>query len=174
MKIEMMILDVDGILTDGKKYYGVDGMPFAKTFCDKDFTAIKRLRGAGIKVCFLSGDNRINQAMAENRNIDFYYARGRDKATYVEEFEKKYNVSREHMAYVGDDLFDINIMKAVGFSYCPADAPNKVKCFATKVLDGQNGGQNFVMNLVDMLLEQGLVRDCTLEDIERLDENEKF
>ena len=169
-----MILDVDGILTDGKKYYGLDGMPFAKTFCDKDFTAIKRLRGAGVEVCFLSGDNRINQAMAENRNIDFYCARGRDKAAYIEDFEKKYNVNRMHMAYVGDDLFDINIMKEVGFSYCPADAPNKVKCCATKVLDGSNGGQNFVMSLVDMLLEQGLVNDCEMEDIERLDKNEKF
>jgi len=174
MKIKMMILDVDGILTDGKKYYGLDGMPFAKTFCDKDFTAIKRLRGAGVEVCFLSGDSRINQAMAENRNIDFYCARGRDKATYIEDFEKKYNVSRAHMAYVGDDLFDVSIMKSVGASYCPCDAPRKVKEAATEVLENRPGGNNFVMHLVDKLLADGKVLDCTLEDIERLDKDEKF
>jgi len=174
MKIKMIILDIDGILTDGKKYYGLDGMPFAKTFCDKDFTAIKRMRGAGVEVCFLSGDNRVNEAMAKNRNIDFYYARGRDKSTFVEEFESKYKIDRKHMAYVGDDLFDINIMKEVGFSYCPGDAPEKVKEVATQILEGCNGGQNFVMKLVDTLLKQKLVPDCTLEDIERLDKNEKF
>ena len=174
MKIKMIILDIDGILTDGKKYYGLDGMPFAKTFCDKDFTAIKRMRGAGVKICFLSGDNRVNEAMAKNRNIDFYYARGRDKATFVEGFEERYGIDREHMAYVGDDLFDINIMKKVGFSYCPDDAPEKVKEAATQTLEGCSGGQNFVMKFVDAILRQNLVPDCTLEDIERLDKNEKF
>ena len=78
--INLVILDIDGVLTDGRKYYDKNGMPFAKTYCDKDFTAIKRLRGAGVSVCFLSGDNVVNEAMAKNRNIDFYYARGKDKA----------------------------------------------------------------------------------------------
>ena len=87
-KIELVVLDIDGILTDGKKYYDQSGMPFAKTYCDKDFTAIKRLRGAGINVCFLSGDENVNKAMAENRNIDFYSARGKDKADFIPIFEK--------------------------------------------------------------------------------------
>ena len=73
MLIELLVLDIDGVLTDGKKYYGLDGLPFAKTYCDKDFTAIKRVRGAGISVCFLSGDERVNKAMAKNRNIDFLF-----------------------------------------------------------------------------------------------------
>ena len=88
--IKLVILDIDGILTDGRKYYGLDGIPFAKTYCDKDFTAIKRLRGAGVKVCFLSGDERVNKTMAINRNIDFYSARGKDKADFITEFEKTY------------------------------------------------------------------------------------
>ena len=44
--IELVILDIDGVMTDGRKYYGVDGIPFAKTYCDKDFTGIKRLSHA--------------------------------------------------------------------------------------------------------------------------------
>ena len=66
-KVELVILDIDGVMTDGRKYYGVDGVPFAKTYCDKDFTAIKRIRGAGVPVCFVSGDENVNKAMAENR-----------------------------------------------------------------------------------------------------------
>ena len=55
MKIKLVILDVDGVMTDGRKYYGVDGMPFAKTYCDKDFTAIKRLRSRRKSVYFIGG-----------------------------------------------------------------------------------------------------------------------
>ena len=81
--IRLVILDIDGVLTDGKKYYGLDGMPFAKTYCDKDFTAIKRLKGSGVQVCFLSGDEKVNLPMAKNRNIPFYSARGKNKAEFV-------------------------------------------------------------------------------------------
>lgn len=102
--IKLVILDIDGIMTDGKKYYGLDGIPFAKTYCDKDFTAIKRLRGANVDVCFLSGDERVNMAMAKNRNIDFYSARGKDKADFVEMFEEKYQTTKQDMLYIGDDL----------------------------------------------------------------------
>lgn len=70
--IKLLVLDVDGILTDGKKYYGIDGIPFAKTFCDKDWTSIKRFQALGIPVVFLSGDTRINESVAKNRNIPIY------------------------------------------------------------------------------------------------------
>ena len=120
--IKLAILDIDGIMTDGRKYYGLDGIPFAKTYCDKDFTAIKRFRGSGIKVCFLSGDDRVNKPMAWNRNIDFYSARGKDKADFVKLFERNYNTKKENMLYIGDDLFDKSIMEIVGHAFCPNDA----------------------------------------------------
>ena len=133
MKIKLAILDIDGVLTDGKKYYGIDGIPFAKTYCDKDFTAIKRLRGSGVKVCFLSGDERVNKAMAFNRKIDFYSARGKDKAEFVSQFESHYGASKEEMLYIGDDLFDKSIMEIVGHAYCPNDA-----CYDIKTVCGLN------------------------------------
>jgi len=171
-KVRLVILDIDGIMTDGKKYYGIDGIPFAKTYCDKDFTAIKRMRGSGVSVCFLSGDERVNKAMAKNRNIDFYSARGKNKADFLPELSKKYNTSKEEMVYIGDDLFDIPIMKEVKYSFCPSDSPDVVKneCI---VLD-REGGQNLVAYLYDWLNRANLISDCTLEDIERLDKNEKF
>ena len=54
--IKLIILDVDGVLTDGKKYYNREGEVLMKTFCDKDWTAIKRFRALGITVIFLTGD----------------------------------------------------------------------------------------------------------------------
>ena len=170
MMVELVILDIDGVMTDGRKYYDSTGMPVMKTYCDKDFTAIKRLRGAGVKVCFLSGDEFVNKAMASNRNIDFYSARGKDKADFLEELSLKYNTTTLNMAYVGDDLFDMSIMKAVGHPYCPQDA-----CWDIREVCGVNntlsvpGGANAVMTFVELLLARHLVPDATMEEIEALD-----
>tara|TARA_R110000796_G_scaffold179586_1_gene296146 strand:- start:4520 stop:5044 length:525 start_codon:yes stop_codon:yes gene_type:complete len=173
--IQLVILDIDGVLTDGRKYYGLDGMPFAKTYCDKDFTAIKRLRGAGVSVCFLSGDTTVNEAMAKNRNIDFYAARGKDKADFIPEFCDKYNTSAEHMLYIGDDLFDSSVLQAVKYRFCPADACRDVKdiCGHPNILS-KDAGNNVITEMVEVLLQRGLIEDCTMEEIEELDKNEKF
>jgi 3-deoxy-D-manno-octulosonate 8-phosphate phosphatase (KDO 8-P phosphatase) len=177
--IKLVILDIDGVMTDGRKYYDTNGMPFAKTYCDKDFTAIKRLRGAGVDVCFLSGDNVVNEAMAKNRNIDFFYARGKDKVDFIPELQEKYNTTPEHMAYIGDDLFDSSILQAVTYPFCPADANREVKkicvsAFGYNNILQSNAGCNVIMEMVEVLLERGLINDCTMQDIEALDKNEKF
>jgi 3-deoxy-D-manno-octulosonate 8-phosphate phosphatase (KDO 8-P phosphatase) len=133
------------------------------------------LRGAGVHVCFLSGDERVNMAMAKNRNIDFYSARGKDKADFVEMFEKKYQAGKHEMLYIGDDLFDLSIMKKVGHAFCPQDAPNKLKnfCGYSNVIPA-NGGENLVAKMVDLLLDRGQVKDATMEDIVALDKKETF
>ena len=173
--IKLVILDIDGIMTDGKKYYGLDGIPFAKTYCDKDFTAIKRLRGAGVEVCCLSGDERVNKAMAENRNIDFFSARGRDKAEFLGDFEGIYKVGRKSMLYIGDDLFDKSIMELVGHAFCPRDSVRELRvlCGPANIVP-KNGGDNVICELYDMILSRGLIQDCTMKDIEALDKKETF
>tara|TARA_R100001163_G_C5061772_1_gene198700 strand:- start:691 stop:1215 length:525 start_codon:yes stop_codon:yes gene_type:complete len=173
--IELVILDIDGVLTDGRKYYGLDGMPFAKTYCDKDFTAIKRMRGAGVNVCFLSGDTTVNEAMAKNRNIDFYAARGKDKADFIPEFCDKYKTTPEHMLYIGDDLFDSSVLESVKYRFCPSDACRDIKdiCGHSNVLNS-SAGNNVIAEMVDLLLQRNLIQDCTMKEIEDLDKNEKF
>jgi 3-deoxy-D-manno-octulosonate 8-phosphate phosphatase (KDO 8-P phosphatase) len=173
--IKLVVLDIDGVMTDGTKAYGANGMPFAKCYCDKDFTAIKRLRGAGVKVCFLSGDETINKKMASNRKIDFYSSRGKDKSEFIALFEETYKVSPSEMAYVGDDLFDLSIMQSVGYPYCPSDACQDVKDFCSK--EGTlpcMGGKNVISYFVEVLLDLELIPDCTMDDIERLDKLEVF
>lgn len=175
-KVKLIILDIDGVLTDGKKYYGLDGMPFAKTYCDKDFTAIKRFRGAGINVCFLSGDKKVNEEMAKNRNIDFYAARqGENKTSYLSLLETVYSVKKENMLYVGDDLFDKDIMQQVGFAYCPKDACIDILSICdTETTIPRNGGDSVISYLQFMLRYQGLIPDCSMSEIEKLDAKEIF
>ena len=115
--IKLLILDIDGVMTDGTKVYGLDGLTIGKRYCDRDFTAIKQFKAAGVQVCFLSGDDKVNKAMAENRKTDFYYSRGREKTDYLEEFADTYNCSAKEMAYVGDDIFDIPIMEKVAKNF---------------------------------------------------------
>lgn len=173
--IKLVILDIDGVMTDGKKTYDLNGNVISKTYCDKDFTAIKRLRASGAKVCFLSGDNKVNEPMARNRNIDFHAARGKDKADFIPLFIKLYGCEPKDMLYIGDDLFDLSALKAVGHAYCPKDSPDVVRqyCGHLNTID-RKGGDNVVARMVDILLERKLVCDSTMEEIELLDKKEIF
>ncbi len=73
--LNTLILDVDGVLTDGIKYYDPSGHVVLKTFCDKDWTAIKRFRAIGINVVFITGDS-YNEAILKNRNLPVIVNRG--------------------------------------------------------------------------------------------------
>jgi len=173
MKIKLVVLDVDGVLTDGKKTYDKEGICVLKTFCDKDFTAIKKLKSSGVKVCFCSGDNSINELIAKNRNIDFYYSRFIDKASFVNKFKINYNCSTEEMLYVGDDIFDINLLKKVGFSVCPSDASPEVLKTCDLILKSK-GGENVIVELVEYLEKNNLVDKYDYEHLLNIDADEKF
>ena len=173
--IKLLILDVDGVLTNGKKSYGLDGLVLSKEFCDRDFTAIKRFKAGGTQVCFLSGDIKVNETIAKNRKIDFYFsdAGHGDKANFVEEFEKTYNCKKEEMAYVGDDIFDISIMRKVGYAYCPKGVPVDVEDICDYVIQAESG-DNVIAKLYEYLLEYNLIKKSTLQEVKELDKLESF
>ena len=178
--IKLLILDVDGVLTDGKKYYNRDGDVIMKTFCDKDWTAIKRFKALGIQVLFLSGDP-FNDKIAKNRNIDIIINRKdgthRDKGDYVEEICKNYKVTPDEIVFLGDDIFDIGIMKKVKYKYAPCDCPEEVQEIVDDILQ-ETSGNNCVMHLFDTLREKKLLPKYKLsshiDDVYDLDIKEKF
>ena len=90
---DLLILDIDGVLTNGIKTYDREHRVLSKTFMCKDFTAIKRFTAAGVKVIMISGDEW-NRSMAEKRNIDFYCSRDTKlslyKSLHLSFFEKKF------------------------------------------------------------------------------------
>lgn len=172
----LLILDVDGVLTDGKKYYDNTGKAVLKTFCDRDFTAIKKFKAAGWSVVLLSGDRNINECIAKNRNIDFYCNRNdgimTDKVNFIELFEQKYKCDRDNMVYVGDDIFDINILRNVGYAFCPEDAAFEVKQ-VSKIINAK-GGEGCVDELYKNLIRLQLLEEPTLDKVMVLDQNERF
>jgi YrbI family 3-deoxy-D-manno-octulosonate 8-phosphate phosphatase len=147
---DLLILDIDGVLTNGRKSYKNDGAILAKEFNDKDFTAIKRFLAQGVKVIFLSGDKNVNEAMSEIRGIDFYYAKNQfgniDKGEMLSALKEKYEANLT--AYVGDDYYDLSIIERVDFSFCPNDATQDVKQAVDKVLKS-NGGEGVIAELFD-------------------------
>lgn len=177
--IKLIILDVDGVLTDGKKYYNREGEVKLKTFCDKDWSAIKRFRALGINVIFLTGDS-FNVTIAENRNLDVIVNRQngthRDKSDYLWEICEEYSVSPTEIVFVGDDIFDVNLMSEVGFSFCPADAPQEVKKHCTML--SRNGGDNVVAELFDFMQLKQMLPDFDFQEhlnsVYDLDLKEKF
>ena len=173
-KIKLLILDIDGVLTDGTKVYTEKHEPVYKRFRCKDFTAIKRFIAAGVKVIMLSGDNW-NSDMASKRNIPFYCTRGSDlsldKSVYLAHLEATYKVKQENMAFVGDDYFDLSMFKTLFWTFAPSDAPRVIRQNCLYLLKSK-GGQGVVQELYDFLVGKGIVIDATEEAVAELDKAE--
>jgi 3-deoxy-D-manno-octulosonate 8-phosphate phosphatase (KDO 8-P phosphatase) len=153
-RIDLLIIDIDGVMTDGKKIYDKSGTSAFKEFCDRDFTAIKRLKANGIKVCFLSGDKVVNEAMASDRDIDFYFARDPsgniDKSNFLKHLKETYNANS--IGYVGDDYYDVTILDEVDVSFCPSDASLIAKR-SSDIVTKSKGGEGVIAEIFEILIE---------------------
>lgn len=160
--IKLIILDVDGVMTSGKKTYDKDGNILSKEFCDKDWTAIKRFKAIGITVIFLSGD-KFNEGIAKSRNIPFWH-NIEPKEKYLDLILKTFEISVEQIVYVGDDLFDINISQLVKYRFCPQDAVYELK-ECCSVLPAK-GGDNVIASLFQTLHEMLLIPNWHSTDMQ--------
>ena len=165
-KVKLLILDVDGVLTDGKKYYDNTGKVQLKTFCDKDWTTIKRFKSIGVKVVFITGDP-FNKFIEEKRNIKVYLNRKDgshiDKKEFLNEICKIYEVSSNEICFVGDDIFDIGLMKELKYSFSPSDAPRIVKDNSAEL--ESKGGENILIELYEKLESMSLIDKKDYEEI---------
>lgn len=165
MDNKLLILDVDGVMTDGTKVYDRDHVIIAKNYCDKDFTAIRSFQDMGWSVCLLSAD-RFNQAMSLQRKIDFYYARepdgSIDKVGKLADLMKYYCVEDfKDVYYVGDDIHDYDLSKHLldngGNTFCPIDAALKLRSLNSGHNQGYvlpvPGGHNVVARLYEKVTE---------------------
>lgn len=175
MKLKLLILDVDGVLTDGTKVYDIDHRPIYKKFMCKDFTAIKRFSAAGVKVIMISGDN-YNKTMAEKRNIDFYCTRdkqdGLDKSLWLNEFKNKYEVEYNEMLFVGDDYFDYQMFQKLLYTACPSDSPLTIRDAAFIKLK-RKGGEGCIVELYDVCQTLNYINGTTIDKVIELDKLEQ-
>jgi YrbI family 3-deoxy-D-manno-octulosonate 8-phosphate phosphatase len=149
---DLLILDVDGVLTDGTKIYDHEHRVAFKTFNDKDFTAIKRFQTQGVSVVLLSGDKSVNEGMATLRQIPFYFSKlpngNIDKSVFLETLKEKY--SARTVAYVGDDYYDQTIIDKVDYAFCPSDAISDIQKKCTVLT--KEGGKGVIAELFDITM----------------------
>lgn len=147
--IRFVVLDIDGVMTDGGMYYTEGGDQFKK-FNTKDGMAIKVLLSKGYEVAFLSSGSQrtIVENRAETLGVKRVYVGKRSKLEVLQEWCVELKLGLENVAYVGDDINDLEVMKATAFSGCPADAVEAVRLKANVILRNK-GGDACVREFVD-------------------------
>lgn len=145
-------MDCDGVLTDGRLYFSARGEEM-KVFDVRDGQGIVLWHKAGFKSGIISGRGArdIIQRRADELGIEFVHTSVTDKVAVFEEIISSLGIAAENVAYVGDDVGDIELMKRVGYAVAVADAVDEAKAAATYVTNAC-GGRGALREVVDMLL----------------------
>jgi YrbI family 3-deoxy-D-manno-octulosonate 8-phosphate phosphatase len=152
-KVKLFVMDCDGVLTDGAIYYGNQGESLRR-FHTRDGMGVELLRQHNIRTALVSGENSPTiSRRAEKLRIDKVWLGIKDKRKVLDELKEVFQVSVQEVAYIGDDINDIEIMKSVGFSIAVADANIEVKKVADYVTKAV-GGRGAVREAIELILEQ--------------------
>lgn len=161
-RLAWLLLDVDGVLTDGGLVYGPKGEQL-KTFDVRDGLGIKLAQGAGLKVGILSG--RASAALgARSRELglDAFVQNRSDKREAFAEFLAAHDTTADRVAVIGDDLPDLPLFARAALAFAPADAAPEVRARAHRVLS-RPGGRGAVREMVEMILRARGVWDGIVE-----------
>lgn len=152
--IKLFLTDVDGTLTDGGMYYGSDGTEFKK-FNTRDGMGLQMLQRAGVKVGIVTSENTpINVNRARKLGVDFLKQSARDggKLAATQEICGEMGITLKEVAYVGDDVNCYDLLAAVGWAACPADACEKVRGIPGIHILQRRGGDACVREWIDLIL----------------------
>lgn len=150
--IKLLILDVDGVLTDGGIILDNEGNEF-KAFHVRDGHGIKMLMKAGITVAIITGRySKVVERRARELGITEVYQRCFDKRVAFRNLVEKYSVDTKEVAYVGDDIVDLPLLKISGLSVAVADADDEAKAAAMMVTKN-SGGRGAAREVCDFLLK---------------------
>ncbi len=150
-RIKLLLLDVDGILTDGRLYFSNSGEEI-KAFHSLDGHGIKMLMRAGIAVGIITGrESRIVAKRAADLGIDILFQGREDKIDVLREICADRNMATDSIAYAGDDLPDLPVLQAVGLSFSVPGAHSDVKD-AVKIITSRSGGEGAVREITDFIL----------------------
>lgn len=151
-KIRLLLLDVDGVLTDGRIIYDNRGVE-SKAFDVKDGHGIKLLQRAGTRVGIITGrQSEVVRLRAEELGIDILYQGAKDKLVPYRDILEGLGLNDDEVAYVGDDLVDLPILRRVGLAVTVADAVEEVKPHVHHVTE-RAGGRGAVREVCDLILK---------------------
>lgn len=150
-RIKLLILDVDGVLTDGRIILDNEGNEF-KAFNVRDGHGIKMLQKAGIPVAIITGRySRVVERRAKELGIDHIYQRCHNKLVAYNDLIEKLGLRDEEVAYIGDDVVDIPILKRVGLPICVRDGHEGAKGFSLYITE-KEAGKGAVREVCDLII----------------------
>lgn len=160
--IELLLLDVDGTLTDGKIYYSSQNEEI-KAFHIKDGLALRVWKKLGRKSAIITGrSSAIVQKRAEELGIDFVFMGVENKGEVVVQLKRDLDLAQEQIASVGDDLNDLPMFTRSGLSFAPkngaAQILNRVSCVLQK-----DGGEGAVREAIEFILKREQLEERWLE-----------
>jgi len=151
-KIKLLIMDCDGVLTDGRLYFSANGEEL-KVFNVKDGQGIVLWHEAGFKSAIISGrESKIVNRRATELGISYIRQGSHDKTQCFSEILKEESILPDEVVYIGDDIGDIDLLKIVGFPVAVADAVEKLFPFVLYKTRAK-GGYGAVRELIDLLLD---------------------
>lgn len=151
-KIKVLLLDVDGVMTDGRIIYSNSGEEF-KNFDVNDGLGIMLVKRAGIKTAILTAKgSRIVAKRAKELKIDKVYKDFHYKIKALGPICRAFRVKEEEICFIGDDVIDVPILKRIGLAVCPPNAMDDVKCFA-RLITRKPGGRGAVREVCDLLIK---------------------
>ena len=161
-RIKLAIFDVDGVLTDGSFLIGDDGQQY-KAFYTKDGQGLRMMQDSGIVVGIITGrTSKVVEHRMKELGVEHVYQGQRDKVGAFENMIEKAGVSPEEVAYVGDDVIDLPVMRRVGLSVAVRDAEPIVKQYAHWITP-REGGKGAVRDVCEFIMQQQNTLDKALE-----------
>ena len=149
--VDVLILDIDGVLTDGRVWIGADGGE-TKAIAFVDIDAVFRLRRAGIRIGFITGEATPFTEYVRRRFEPELFVTGRkDKLAAFRELARDHALDAARVAFAGDSHHDVELLRALAPSFAPADAHPTVRAAATQVLSARRG-EGVVEEIADRLL----------------------
>lgn len=149
--IELLLMDVDGVMTDGSIIYDGNGLE-TKIFNVKDGHGIKLLQRCGIEVGIITGrSSKVVQIRAEELGIQLVYQGAVRKQESYEDIKRKTGLDDSRIAYIGDDVIDVPVMRRVAFSAAPPDAVPEVLSIVDYITSCA-GGRGAVREVCDLIL----------------------
>ncbi len=160
-KIKLIMMDVDGVLTDGRIIFSSRGEEL-KCFNAQDGCGMVLAHRAGLKTAFITGRNSlILKRRAKEHSVNEIFQDVSDKIEVFHKLLKKYKLNPEEIAFLGDDLVDIKVMKRSGLAVAVADAVLEVKKIAHYVTR-RNGGKGAIREVIDLIIKaQGKWEEVT-------------
>lgn len=164
MDIKLWIIDVDGTLTDGGLYYDENGNE-TKKFCTKDAAGFFAVHQLGMQVMILTGrECKATTRRMNEMKVEYLEQNVKDKVNFLEDFMKENNLSKDMVAYIGDDLNDLQSMKLCGYIGCPVDSCAEVKKIADYI-SPVKGGNGAVRDVIEHLLRENDLWDVAISKV---------